>query len=196
MADENVDKKIALYFIGTALVAMNRLVRPPIYSVKGRVYEAPSHLEDGKLVLELGTPIMVYERDVDELMFKSRMNTKAGLVQCFTRDANIAAGVKNAWEQKHELRRVPVEMDVNAAAALATPELLRERALAEFTADELRAMLAERESMEEPLRPTPPQGEPPVVDDPEMTVEDAPSAAKSPKNKPTPPPVRAADSGE
>lgn len=139
---ESVDltRKVPVYFVGTVLMeAMKTLTHAPVYMVKDRVYLVPAL----KGVPQIGAALMVFERDVDDLLFKSRMNTPSGPVLMFTLDANIAAGVKEAWE-RGESKLVPVEMSVEAASRLLTPELLKQRAGETLSEDDLEDLLAQR----------------------------------------------------
>jgi len=143
--DPNIDQKVPLYFVATPLVGKN--IRPPVYNIKGRIYVAP--YDETKGEFDFGKPVMVYERDVDELMFKSRINTESGPVLAWTRDAQLAAGVVAAMK-KGDYQTVPVQLTISNAAGLLTPDQVKAQAASLYTPDELRAMLAAAEDKPEP----------------------------------------------
>lgn len=180
MAQENEDKKVALYFVGGRLMEQRRRFAPQ-YNIKGRIYAVPSHVENGDVVLDVGKSIDVYERDVEELMMKSRINTEHGQVYTFTKNADLAASVKRAWDAG-QVQNVPVELTVQQAASFLSPETLRERALQQMSTDDLRKLLEEREALEKQ-----PGEDEKSEDDDQPEAESKPKSTS--KSKPTPPPV-------
>lgn len=153
-----------------------------MYNVKGRIYQVPTK-EDG--ALDVGAVIMVFDRDVDELMIKSQMNTKDGkLVNVFTSDPQVAAGVRTAFE-RGDLIDVPVHMDAEAALDLVPQDLLKARAGDVLTIEELQALLASKQAALEPVED---ESEDEDVEDDKDKPDDKP--AETGKTKPVPPPVR------
>jgi hypothetical protein len=123
------EKQVPVYYIG---VHFKNAQRRPTFNVKGVPYHAPA---------SVGEHIMVAQNDVEELIEKSRAEIRGkGSVETFTTSPDVAAAVTQQFIGGKEMA-VPVRVSVQDAMGMMTPEMLKERVLNEFSADELEDLL-------------------------------------------------------
>lgn len=154
------DNTVTLYYIGVHFATAKR---SPIFNHKGKLYR----------VGKIGEPVLVAERDADGLIKKGRVEIRGkGTVESFTRDPNIAAAVKRRFETGDKNAGVTVNLSMQDAVGLLTPDMLKEQISSKLSVAELEALLKQMQGEDEPV-----EDKPVLVD-----VVDAPVTSRN-KNK-------------
>ncbi len=136
MPDKN--NTVILYLIATPQDYPNLRNRTLLYTVRGTVYSAPLDAE-GKL--DVGGAITVYAEDVEELIQKSRFQTKQREIRfAFTKSPSEAALRKEAW-LKGETYAPGAVTDANYAV---TPDVIKLQAATVLSTEDLVELLAQK----------------------------------------------------